>query len=125
MTKVSWVYNLNDDKRGIIRNLAPGIEANIFPGENVMLSVVRINPNSQGTVHAHPQEQWGVFLEGKCTRIQDGETIDCVAGDFWQTPGGVMHGITTGDASALVLDIFSPPREEYKKSGAGFGSAKT
>ena len=36
-----------------------------------------------------------------------------------------MHGITTGDASALVLDIFSPPREEYKKSGAGFGSAKT
>jgi hypothetical protein len=24
-----------------------------------------------------------------------------------------------------VLDIFSPPREEYKKSGAGFGSAKT
>ena len=36
-----------------------------------------------------------------------------------------MHGITTGDASAVVLDIFSPPREEYKKSGAGFGSAKT
>jgi quercetin dioxygenase-like cupin family protein len=90
-----------------------------------MLSVVRIDPNSQGTVHAHPQEQWGVLLEGKCTRIQDGEAIDCVAGDFWQTPGGVMHGITTGDASALVLDIFSPPREEYKKSGAGFGSAKT
>ena len=125
MTKASWVYNLNDDKRGIIRNLAPGIEANIFPGENVMLSVVRIDPNSRGTVHAHPQEQWGVLLEGKCTRIQDGEAIDCVAGDFWQTPGGVMHGITTGDASAVVLDIFSPPREEYKKSGAGFGSAKT
>ena len=123
MSKASWVYNLNGDIRGIIRNLALGIEATIFPGENVMLSVVRIEPNSQGTVHAHPQEQWGVLLEGKCTRIQDGEAIDCVAGDFWQTPGGVMHGITTNDA--LVLDIFSPPREEYKKSGAGFGSAKT
>ena len=123
MSKASWVYNLNGDNRGIIRNLAPGIEATIFPGENVMLSVVRIEPNSQGTVHAHPQEQWGVLLEGKCTRIQDGEAIDCVAGDFWQTPGGVMHGITTNDSSALVLDIFSPPREEYKKSGAGFGSA--
>ena len=125
MSKASWVYNLNGDIRGIIRNLALGIEATIFPGENVMLSVVRIEPNSQGTVHAHPQEQWGVLLEGKCTRIQDGEAIDCVAGDFWQTPGGVMHGITTNDSSALVLDIFSPPREEYKKSGAGFGSAKT
>jgi hypothetical protein len=48
-----------------------------------------------------------------------------VAGDFWQTPGGVMHGITTGDTPALVLDIFSPPRAEYKKSGKGFGSAAT
>ena len=125
MNKASWVYNLNGDTRGIMRTLAPGIEANIFPGENVMLSVVRIEAHAQGTVHAHPEEQWGVLLEGKCTRIQDGEAIDCVAGDFWQTPGGVMHGITTGDTPALVLDIFSPPRAEDKKSGNGFGSAAT
>jgi len=91
----------------------------------VMLSVVTIAPHAKGSVHAHPEEQWGVLLEGKCTRIQDGEAINCVAGDFWQTPGGVMHGITTGDTPALVLDIFSPPRAEYKKSGKGFGSAAT
>ena len=84
MNKASWVYNLNGDRRGIMRTLAPGIEANIFPGENVMLSVVRIEAHAQGTVHAHPEEQWGVLLEGKCTRIQDGEAIACVAGDFWQ-----------------------------------------
>lgn len=35
----------------------PGIEANIFPGKNVMLSVVRIKPHSSGTVHSHPEEQ--------------------------------------------------------------------
>ena len=34
-----------------------------------------------------------------------------------------MHGIIGGDAPARVLDIFSPPREEYKKAGAGFGNA--
>ena len=68
MNKASWVYNLNGDTRGIMRTLAPGIEANIFPGENVMLSVVRIEAHAQGTVHAHPEEQWGVLLEGKCTR---------------------------------------------------------
>lgn len=125
MAKADWVFQLNGDARGIARTLAPGIDANIFPGENVMLSVVKIEPNARGTVHSHPEEQWGVLLEGKCTRIQGDQAIECVAGDFWQTPGGVMHGITTGETPALVLDIFSPPRAEYKQSGKGFGSTAT
>lgn len=123
MSKASWVFNLNGDTRGIMRTLAPGVDANIFPGENVMLSVVTIAPHAKGTVHSHPEEQWGLLLEGRCTRIQGGESIECSAGDFWCTPGGVMHGIVGGDAPARVLDIFSPPREEYKKAGAGFGNA--
>jgi quercetin dioxygenase-like cupin family protein len=46
------------------------------------------------------------------------------AGDFWHTPGGVPHAIRVGSTGALVLDIFSPPRQEYKSSGAGFGQAQ-
>jgi quercetin dioxygenase-like cupin family protein len=64
-----------------------------------------------------------VLLEGACTRIQDGEEVEVAAGDFWCTPGGVMHGIHTGESGAVVLDIFSPPREEYKQAGTGFGAA--
>jgi quercetin dioxygenase-like cupin family protein len=64
-----------------------------------------------------------VLLEGKCTRIQAGEEIEATAGDFWQTPGGVPHGVRTGEEGALVLDIFSPPRAEYKQAGSGFGAA--
>ncbi len=86
-----------------------------------MLSVVRIEPNSQGTVHSHPQEQWGVLLEGECVRIQGDEEVEMKAGDFWHTPGGVAHGIRTGKSAAVVLDIFAPPRDEYRKSGSGFG----
>ena len=87
-----------------------------------MLSVVRIEPHSEGRIHSHPEEQWGVLLEGECVRIQDGEEIPMRAGDFWHTPGGVPHGIRTGDSAAVVLDIFAPPREEYRRSGRGFGS---
>ncbi len=43
------------------------------------------------------------------------------AGDFWHTPGGVPHGIRTAESGATVLDVFAPPREEYKKAGEGFG----
>ena len=125
MSKAPWVFSLHGDARGIARKLGEGIDANIFPGENVMLSVVRVEPHSTGTIHSHPEEQWGVLLEGQCTRIQNGEEVDATAGEFWCTPGGVSHGVRTGATGAVILDIFSPPRAEYKKAGAGFGTAAT
>ncbi|MGE5523594.1 MAG: cupin domain-containing protein [Rhodospirillaceae bacterium] len=124
MSKASWMFNLKDDPRGIARELAKGINASIFPGENVMLSVVHVEPHSTGAVHSHPEEQWGVLLEGECVRIQNGEEIQAKAGDFWCTPGGVPHGVRTGAIGCTILDIFSPPRAEYKKAGTGFGNAK-
>ncbi len=123
MSKADWVFQLNGDARGIVRKLAEGVNASIFPGENVMLSVVRVDPNSAGSIHSHPEEQWGVLLEGRCTRIQDGEEVEATAGEFWHTPGGVSHGVRTGDQGALILDIFSPPRAEYRQAGKGFGQA--
>jgi quercetin dioxygenase-like cupin family protein len=88
-----------------------------------MLSVVRVEPNATGSIHSHPEEQWGVLLEGRCTRIQGGEEVEASVGDFWHTPGGVSHGIRTGSDGAVILDIFSPPRAEYKQKGQGFGRA--
>ena len=117
----AWVFNLADDAQGIHRKLGEGITTRIFVGDNAMLSVVRIAPHSTGKVHSHPQEQWGILLEGECVRIQGGEEVAMKAGDFWHTPGDVPHGIRTGDVGAMVLDVFSPPREEYRKAGEGFG----
>lgn len=115
-------FNLHDLSQGISRTLADGLDARIFPGENVMLSIVRIGPNKSGEIHEHPQEQWGVMLEGSGVRIQDGVEHDVQAGDFWQTPSNVSHGLEAGPEGAVVLDIFSPPRDEYRRSGSGFGS---
>ncbi len=113
-------FKLHDLAQGIPRKLADGLETRIFPGENAMLSVVRIAAHKSGQVHSHPQEQWGVLLEGDGVRIQDGEEHDVGVGDFWRTPGGVPHGFRAGARGAVVLDIFSPPRDEYRRAGAGF-----
>ncbi len=118
----SWVYNIADLSQGIARTLADGITTRVFPGEHAMLSVVRIEPHSEGQIHSHPEEQWGVLLEGECTRVQGGEEHAMRAGDFWHTPPNIAHGIRTGASAAVVLDIFSPPREEYKRPGKGFGA---
>ncbi len=116
-----WVFNIDREDQGIPRKLADGITTRVFCGDRVMLSVVRIERHTAGTVHSHPEEQWGVLLEGECVRIQGDEEIAMKPGDFWHTRSGVRHGIRTGDRGATILDIFSPPREEYRKSGTGFG----
>lgn len=118
-----WVFNLHRADLGIPRRLAEGIQARVFAGEHAMLSVVRLEPHREGTIHSHPEEQWGILLEGECVRIQGGEEVAMKAGDFWHTPGGVSHGIRTGASSALVLDVFSPPRREYRNAGQGFAAA--
>lgn len=118
-----WLFHLADEAKGIPRKLGDGITTRIFVGDHAMLSVVRIAPHSTGTIHHHPEEQWGVLLEGRCVRIQAGEEVEVEAGAFWRTPGGVPHGIRTGALGALVLDIFSPPREAYKGGGEGFGES--
>jgi quercetin dioxygenase-like cupin family protein len=120
-----WVHNLHTDESGISRTLAAGLEAEIFVGENTMLSVVTIEPNAEGELHSHPEEQWGVLIEGECIRVQDGEEYHATAGDFWHTPGGAEHTIRTGESGALVLDIFSPPRPEYRDEGSGFATDST
>ena len=116
-----WVHNLHDESQGIARKLGEGITTRIFPGDQAMLSVVTIAPHSTGTPDSHPQEQWGVLLEGSLVRIQDGQEVAMTAGDFWCTPGGVEHSVRTGDEGAVVLDVFAPPRDEYRKAGEGFG----
>lgn len=116
-----WVYSLRNDEFGVSRTLADGLNARIIAGEQSMLSVVDIEPHSTGELHSHPEEQWGVLLEGECIRTQDGEAVHVKRGDFWHTPAGTEHTIETGEAGALVLDVFSPPRPEYRSAGTGFG----
>ena len=121
MSQEIYFNNINDLDSGIKRVLGDGISTRIFCGDQSMLSIVTIEPNAKGQIHSHPQEQWGFLIEGSGIRIQGGEEVVIKKGDFWQTPGGIDHGIIGGPDGAKVLDIFSPPRDEYKKSGSGFG----
>ena len=122
MSQKEFFHNIDDLDTGIKRVLGDGISTRIFCGQEAMLSVVTIEANAKGKIHSHPQEQWGYLIEGSGIRIQDGEEIIINKGDFWQTPGGVDHGIIGGPNGAKVLDVFSPPRDEYKVEGSGFDS---
>lgn len=69
-------------------------------GEHAMLSVVSFERRSEGLIHSHTEEQWGVLLEGSGIRIQDGVEVPVGQGDFWHTPGHAAlqpfgNGLTT------------------------------
>lgn len=123
-TIVTWIFNRYKDERAIVRQLGEGITARIFVGTNSMLSFVHLDPFSEGEIHQHPEEQWGILLEGKCTRIQDGDEFEMEMGDFWITPSNVLHSLRTSEIPAVILDVFSPPRPEYRSKGKGFGNLK-
>ena len=115
-------FHLDDREIGIGRVLADGITTRIVVGDESMLSIVEFEPNSRGSIHHHPEEQWGIMLEGSGTRIQEGTEIAVRAGDFWRTPGGTSHGFVAGPDGAKVIDVFAPPREEYRTAGSGFSA---
>jgi quercetin dioxygenase-like cupin family protein len=121
MSQKAEFHNLDKPDDGLLRELAAGVTTRIFAGEQAMLSVVTIQANAEGSMHHHPEEQWGVCLEGSAIRFQGGEEIAVKKGDFWRTPGSVPHTMRAGADGCRVLDIFSPPRPEYKKAGRGFG----
>lgn len=122
MNETAEFYNLDDQTQGLRRELAPGLVARIFVGDQSMLSIVNFEPNSTGEIHSHPEEQWGVLLEGSGVRVQDGEEFNVNAGDFWRTPGDIPHTFRAGSEGARILDVFSPPREAYRKKGTGFNT---
>jgi len=116
-------FNYLNPVGGIPRSLTDGMKSNIFFGDNVMISIVEIEPDTAGKMHSHPEEQWGILLEGSGFRTQEGIETAVSAGDFWLTPGNVEHTFRAGPQGARVLDVFSPPRQEYRDGAEGFGNA--
>jgi unsaturated pyranuronate lyase len=117
-----WYFKSEQD--GLARKLQDGITTRIFFGENIMLSVADIAPQTVSIVHSHPEEQWGYLLEGECIRIQRGEEVAMKTGDFWHTPPNTPHGVRTGERGARIMDIFSPPRKAYTKPGEGLAATE-
>ena len=89
-------FTIDSAEGGIARELAPGITTVIYTGDQAMFSIVRFEAGARGTLHHHPEEQWGYCLEGSGQRIQGEQTVDVKVGDFWRTPGGTPHTMEAG-----------------------------
>ncbi len=97
------------------REIAPGITIRTMWGDKLMISIVENAPHAVVPAHTHSEhEQGGIVLQGEFDMMIGGETRRLKPGDAYVIPPGVEHKLTGGDGWALALDVFSPPREEYK-----------
>lgn len=92
----------------------PGVEVSTWWGEKLMLSYVEIQPHAVVEEHHHPHEQAGMILEGKAIFIIGGVQRTLQAGDRYRMPSNVPHKVIALDQPVRAIDVFCPPREEYK-----------
>ena len=91
----------------------PGCRIRTPYGRNLMLSYVEIDAGAAVPEHSHPHEQAGYVLGGRVRFTIGGETRTLGAGDMFLIPPDVLHAVTAVDGPAVVLDVFSPVREDY------------
>jgi quercetin dioxygenase-like cupin family protein len=89
---------------------APGVKIRAIAHGTLMLSYVRLEPNSVAATHLHSEEQMGIVLEGECVFDLDGTERTLGTNDVYHAPAGVPHGARTGAEPCVILDVFSPPR---------------
>lgn len=104
-------YQLGDLK---LRELLPGIKQWVLTGEKGMICVLRFSPRVEVPLHHHPHEQLGTVLEGELELTIGNQTQKIGPGEYYLIPGNTPHSARSLEQEVTVIDVFSPPREEYR-----------
>ncbi|MDX6617950.1 MAG: hypothetical protein QOK36_336 [Gaiellales bacterium] len=94
--------------------LADGVRARALFGDAAMLNLVELDPGAIVPEHSHPHEQLGIGLRGLITMVIGGEEHPLGPMDAMHIPSGVTHTGIAGPEGALVLDVFTPIREDFR-----------
>jgi len=89
------------------------VKARRLEGERITMAVVELAPDSVVPAHRHENEQLGMVITGSVTFTIGDETRELGPGGTWRIPSDTPHGVTTGPAGAVVIDIFAPPRRDW------------
>jgi unsaturated pyranuronate lyase len=102
-----------------VERIGDGIERQIVSGDRIMICRLSFAPNVVTQVHRHPHEQMTMVERGRVRFTVAGEDRVAAAGDVLVFPSGVEHGATILDEPAVLIDVFSPPREDFLPAPPG------
>ena len=116
------VYNLNEIQWAGLTSPAPntsyrrsGAGSRLVWGKNLMLSLVRMDPNSAFPLHIHPEDQLMIALRGALVEgIMDyAYEMNGTERHVLLQPGGMAHSAKLSEYGAEALDVFWPVRPDY------------
>lgn len=96
-----------------VEQVAEGIKRQMVVGENVMVCRFTFDPFVITDVHSHPHEQMTLVMKGRVKFTISGEERIVTAGDVLHFPSNNRHGATMLDEEVVLIDIFSPIREDF------------
>lgn len=87
----------------------------IYTGDQIQVVEYRFPPNKTFPPHSHDaHEQMGYLVEGKMGFSIGGKKQDLLPGMWYHAPVGVEHNAWTYEDASVLLDIFSPPRDDLR-----------
>lgn len=88
----------------------------VVDGARLMQVEVHFQPGAEGYVHTHPHEQSTYVVHGGGTYTIEDRSYTLRVGDVILVPSGLPHGFLAKQGEeTILLDTFSPPREDFRK----------
>lgn len=83
--------------------------------ENQMMVEVAFAKGAVGAEHRHPHQQISYIAKGSFEARIEGEICLLQAGDSMAVPAGALHGVTALEEGSVIVDVFTPIREDFLK----------
>jgi quercetin dioxygenase-like cupin family protein len=93
--------------------IMPGVRIRTPHLNQLMLSYLEMDEGTVVPLHSHPHEQGGILLKGKLELTIGEEARVVEPGSLFLIPANVSHKAIAVAGPVVVLDVFSPIREDY------------
>ena len=100
-----------------VEQIPGGYRRVLADGDEMMVIEWRMRAGVKVPLHAHPHEQSGYVISGEMLFTVDGVERAVTPGTAYSIPGNLPHSARFEQTSVLI-DIFSPPREDYRAMSA-------
>jgi quercetin dioxygenase-like cupin family protein len=95
--------------------MLPGIKRQMLScGGQAMTVYITVEKGREVPLHTHPHEQIGYLQSGRARFTVGDEARVLEALDGYSIPSNVPHGVVALE-DCIFVDVFSPPREEYRQ----------
>jgi quercetin dioxygenase-like cupin family protein len=96
-----------------VERLESGIERQMIVGQRLMICRLCFPANMVTPAHEHPHEQMTIVERGRVRFVIEDKEVIAAPGDVLHFPSNCWHGATMLDEEVVLIDIFTPIREDF------------